>query len=440
MSIMIVEPQPQIVEMSQSQTRVYTPDYWSYFNFIAAVRTFLTPFHASRGGQSFTDLRRQNHTYRTYRDNIKRFLAWLKTRQIDGVVPFPDEPLMNQYVLYLRRPCGRYVGANGKTHYRDPYHLIEAKHHHKGHVLSSSSINTYLAPIRVFLRKLKPLPIPILFDPDPAKLFMALQLRDDVDKAYRQLDDAADFKGLPADEVLADSPLYAHGKRLSQDALYNILAFVQNKPNSDLRKKRDWAIWLTFILTGMRISSIARITRNSIKEEAGGEYSVDVLHKGRKRKPVSLDEIAVWAIDAYIECYNKSVGGKGDPRYIHPDQPIWRNLTPKYGTPFDYLESAAPSNDSMLRDVIKNYSRAAGYAIAPHDLRRTLAALAESLGMDIKDLSAQLCHASLDQTMQYVGERRNFAARNIANLEGFWLADALKTMPTSNPQPHLDLD
>jgi integrase len=416
-------PPLTVVPASPAAPALVKLDHWRYFDFTGAIRAFLTPFHAMRAGQSFSNLRRRNHTYRQYREGLKRFIAFLKTRQQDGITPFPSAAILQAYVLYLRRPNARHQAPNGKF-YRDPHFLVEAKHHPLGHVLSSTTINTYLAPVRGFIRHLNPAPIPIAYSANPAEMFLALQLRDEVDKITRQLQQAANFKGIAADVIQGDAALYAHGKRLSQDALYAIFASIRQNSPADLRRLRDEAIFYLFVFSGMRISSIGALQRGQIKEEGAGTYSANPTHKGRKRQAVAVSEIAVFALDRYIAAYNAAIPAN-DPRRITADTPVWRNLTPRTHRPFDELSAAIPTGDGMIRDVVKKHSRAAGYPVSPHDLRRTLAALAAELGMSMSDLSEQLCHSSYDMTVKYIGRKRDFAAKDIAKLEGFTLADRL---------------
>lgn len=388
---------------SQSPRPIYGDEmgeglnYWQFFSFTRAARSFLLHCYKTGKRPTFAETRKRNHTYRTYKGNLKTFLGWLNARHS----AFPDENVLQDYIAFLRRPDKR------------------------GRIRSAETVNTYLAPVRVFLRLLaKTSDMPLLQFDNLSEANLYIQLRMEVDKQEKRLLSASAAEGLPPDETSSEGALWTHGKRLSQQELFRILQPL--KSATTLREKRDFALWMVFVFTGLRVSSISRISLASLKEHGGGSWSITVLHKRRKKDPVACDALAIRAIQNYVDAYNQTLPD-ADPRRIGPKDPVWRRLTPRYGLPFDDLSVAnAPMEENGIRDVIKKRSKAVGLPVTPHDLRRSLAATGWNLKMDIRLLSQQLCHSSLDQTAHYIGPCHDFTALNIANLDGFTLAAQLQ--------------
>lgn len=413
----------------------YTPpDYatielnlWDHFNWRAAIVEFNARLREKKpayGAISLRQFKTLNHTARTYSQSLLIFWAYLKSRGY----PFITAKLIKEYQAWLRKPCTRTIGPDGHL-YRQPECIIRVRQNYpKGHILEVKTVNTYVSPVMIFIRMLSPKPIKLVMSSDSMLMFAIMQKNQAVQQAMGELAVAGRVKSLPPDVIDTRPNLEAHGKRLSQNALFAILEPLQNAKT--LREKRDKAILLGFAFSGLRISSMQRLTIASISEAGGNTYKVNLVHKGRKLKEVAMDEIAVWAIWDYVQSYNAQTAGPNDPRYIGPNIPIWRQLS-RWGSVYKTENRAAPMGHEGLRGIIQQRSSAAGFSINPHDLRRTLAKIGRDLGMDYAELSAQLCHATIDQTMIYTGKLENLARRNIANLPGFDLKTWLLSVSTN---------
>jgi len=69
---------------------------------------------------------------------------------------------------------------------------------------------------------------------------------------------------------------------------------------------------------------------------------------------------------------------------------------------------------SAVGKVIIKHSAAAGLPIKPHDLRRTWAAWAESMGMPEDDIQGQMLHEDIKVTRAYIAKPKDVAKQDIA--------------------------
>ena len=60
-------------------------------------------------------------------------------------------------------------------------------------------------------------------------------------------------------------------------------------------------------------------------------------------------------------------------------------------------------------DLVKQYGKACGLNISPHDLRRTGAKLADKGGATIEQIQLMLGHTSIKTTEIYLGVQQNLA-------------------------------
>ncbi len=379
--------QPKVVRFPAPEI-----DYWQHFNFNQAARAFLSDIQFTRKPMpadlpKFAGLRKRNYTYRSYRKDFKSFLGWLDDR-------FPTEQVMRSYIHHLQRQK-----------------------------LSSNTINTYLAPARLFIKHLaKSLHFHLVYLDNPAEMFLLSQLQTQLLQVKESLLEAAKVPAAIPDDNTTEAALDRYGTRLSQESVAQILAAI--RAEKSLRGLRDYALWMCFIFTGLRVSSIAQVRLSAIKEEAGSTWTLKLRHKGNKTQTVAIDELAVRAIYAYVNAYNSTLEAD-DPRRIGQDDVVWRTFKKGSRHFADLAFALRPMEEQGIRNVIKSRSEAAGFPVTPHDLRRTWAKWARDLKMDIVDASEQLCHASVEQTQHYMGKARDFTRLNIANQGGFTLKATL---------------
>ncbi len=211
-------------------------------------------------------------------------------------------------------------------------------------------------------------------------------------------------------KVANEGSAYATGKRLSMEEAQSIL----NLMGDDLTALRDRALLLAGFATGLRLSELARITLNSITETSPGVFAVTVRAKGNKYSPRAINRLAVTAINTYVDAYNSQLPSK-DARRIERDNPIWRPLTRTgniFNTPPQKMTPRGLSKiidrRSLAPDPLHHTTQ-----IAAHDLRRTWAAWAESLGMPENDIQEQMLHETITQTRHYIARPRDVASQDI---------------------------
>lgn len=316
---------------------------------------------------------KEKHTARIYRAGLSVFLDWLNNR-------LPTEPLMAEFVAHLKIQRG----------------------------LKSSTIRAkYLAPARLFLRSLSKQLIAVRGDE-----------RDFVEDCRQQIRNAADIKNPPSVQS-SIAPLWRYGERLEPTQVNAIIRHCDKltaDPKTRLIGLRDKALMLTAFTTGLRLAELSRITPNSIQQTPTGA-TVAVLGKRSKTDPVAIPANAVAAIADWVNAYNAALDDN-DPRRINPDTPVWQRLLKSGAIPStdtrNYDPTRGLSTVSIANIIARRSGEAIGLSIAPHDCRRTLAAMAYDAGMPLPAISKQLRHEDTATTLHYIGKKPNFTESDIS--------------------------
>lgn len=160
-----------------------------------------------------------------------------------------------------------------------------------------------------------------------------------------------------------------------------------NKPDPSTRKgARDRAILAVLLGTGLRRAELARLTFDQVKQRDGRWVILDIVGKRNKIRTVPLPSWAKAAIDAWAELVNIQDGRIFRPLDRWTAQLDGDDLTPQ-----------------AIRDVVKTYAP----GLAPHDLRRTYAKLADRGGSPLGQIQLSLGHASIQTTQRYLGLEQN---------------------------------
>jgi integrase/recombinase XerD len=161
----------------------------------------------------------------------------------------------------------------------------------------------------------------------------------------------------------------------------------KNRKSRNWMEARDLAIILMFLNTGMRVSELIGLNRNSIQTD-GNTTRVIIIGKGGKERMLKLNQAAVSALTHYL------------------------SLRPEEGVP-PSDQDALFLNKNLRRlsrkgvsEIIKKYVAEANLppkaaSISPHKLRHTLATLLLSNGENLRVVQEILGHSSIQTTQIY---------------------------------------
>ena len=191
-----------------------------------------------------------------------------------------------------------------------------------------------------------------------------------------------DIKTLAAEKIELGKMPSRQIQFMEEDELSRLLKAVDG---SDIRSLRDRAILETLFSTGMRVSELASLNRNSFDTKRG---ECTVRGKGDKLRVVFLSEDAKKSIGEYV----KKREDVDDALFIH---------IPKHGAYQN--ESELRLTTRSIERMLKKYSAKAGIAkkVTPHSLRHQFATNLLRNGADIRSVQALLGHAHITTTQIY---------------------------------------
>ncbi|NLW51802.1 MAG: tyrosine recombinase XerC [Tissierellia bacterium] len=177
---------------------------------------------------------------------------------------------------------------------------------------------------------------------------------------------------LESPKVKKRNPVY-----LTLEESKKLLSTISENKNEVLRK-RDFAIVLTFLTTGVRLSELASMNVNSIKEQ---QFSV--VGKGNKERIVYMTEACKYAIDQYIGIR---------PKTDDSEKALFLSTRKQR------------MSNRAIQHMIDKYLNMAGFdtsLYSTHKLRHTAATLMYKEGVDIRTLQKILGHSSVATTQIY---------------------------------------
>ena len=333
----------------------------NYFSIEAAIKKVMAHVRALPSSQT-----PEQHTFKAYSTGLQYFLDW-------SAAQLPTEDMLTEYIAHLK--------ARG---------------------LSSATIGAkYLAPVRHLLRALANQRI---------TGFTGTQ-RDFIADCRDGIRSALTVK-TPRKETTSNTPaLWREGHRLNLRQVNSVLRQCDNSPQG----VRDYALLLTAFESALRLSELARITLNDITPD-GDLFIITVRGKRNNIDPVPVSAACVAAIQNYVRLFNDGLD-TDDPRRIQEDTPVWQPLT-RSGNHMDaqyYNPTRGLSHNALSNIISKRSESATGIALAPHDTRRTAAAVAYEAGMGITDIQGLLRHKSAAVTMHYVGQKPDHKSRSLSN-------------------------
>lgn len=173
-----------------------------------------------------------------------------------------------------------------------------------------------------------------------------------------------------------------------------------NTPDSNtLKGSRDRAILAILLGCGLRRDELSRLTWDKIQQREGRWVIVDLVGKRGKVRSVPMPSWAKFALDEYKIEYAKQTP------YFSSDidrGKVFVSINKGDNISGDSLSPQA------IRDIVISYTNALGFGdVAPHDLRRTFAKLANVGGSDLEQIQLSLGHASIVTTQRYLGTKQS---------------------------------
>jgi len=155
-----------------------------------------------------------------------------------------------------------------------------------------------------------------------------------------------------------------------------------------IQGKRDYAILLTLLTTGLRKAEICNLKVGDLKTYRN-QAVVDVIGKGNKFRIIPLHSDALVAIKDYL----KSTGTGTDPSH-----PLFQTLG-KHG-PYEERALTPKAVDCLIKSVRKKaliHKR-----IHPHVIRHTFATTLLDKGNDLRTVQALMGHSHIRITETYL--------------------------------------
>jgi integrase/recombinase XerD len=155
-----------------------------------------------------------------------------------------------------------------------------------------------------------------------------------------------------------------------------------------LQGKRDYAILLTLLTTGLRKAELCGLKIGDVKTYRN-QAVIDVIGKGKKFRRIPLHGDTLLAIKDYL----KATGNGADPAHS-----LFQTLG-KYG-PYEQRGLTPKSVDCLIRSVVEKaliHKR-----VHPHVMRHTFATTLLSNGNDLKTVQALMGHSHIRTTEAYL--------------------------------------
>lgn len=192
---------------------------------------------------------------------------------------------------------------------------------------------------------------------------------------------------LPPDKIkLAKDKKEREVKFLNLDQLKKLLEAPNTKNESGLR---DRAILEALFSTGLRVSELAALNRDSLRiKNPDSDLELSVVGKGQKVRAVYFSPRAVRALKNYLD------------KRQDMDEALFVNY--RSGQPKDDGRGRRLSVKS-IEEIVKKYVKISGLPIeaTPHTLRHTFATDLLAQGVDLRLVQEFLGHSNISTTQIY---------------------------------------
>jgi integrase/recombinase XerD len=155
-----------------------------------------------------------------------------------------------------------------------------------------------------------------------------------------------------------------------------------------LQGKRDYAILLTLLTTGLRKAEICNLKVEDLKTYRN-QAVIDIIGKGRKFRRIPLKVETLLAIKDYLKATGNGTG---------PDHPLFQTLG-KHG-PYQEKGLTHKAVDCLIRSVAEK--ALIQKRIHPHVTRHTFATTLLDIGNDLRTVQALMGHSHIRTTEAYL--------------------------------------
>lgn len=149
---------------------------------------------------------------------------------------------------------------------------------------------------------------------------------------------------------------------------------------------RDWAMFEVLYATGLRVSELISLLQKEVDLNAG---YVRVVGKGNKQRVVPLGEVAIDAVEEYLQ---------------HARGPLLKSAGGPGASPALFVtRRGGPMTRQAFWKNTKRYAEVAGIdkPISPHKLRHSFATHLLERGADLRAVQSLLGHADINTTQIY---------------------------------------
>lgn len=209
-------------------------------------------------------------------------------------------------------------------------------------------------------------------------------LREQVHTGKLEKNPTEDIKGFETDD---ESTHMALTRAQARDLLESV-------DQSTLMGKRDYAILLLLLRTGLRRFECSALTFGDLQKEQGHTIAIIQAGKGRKRGIVKIPPDVLRTMQAYIEATGRQNSALDAPLFVG----FTRGDHPK----------KTPISDKTIERIVATYGAMIGLPkLTPHDLRATFITLALEAGLPLHVVQYAVRHKDPRTTERYQKRKVN---------------------------------
>lgn len=200
------------------------------------------------------------------------------------------------------------------------------------------------------------------------------------------------FKHLRTEEIIDADPsrkvdMPKYGRRVPRVLTLDEVETLLDTPDRTVPEgQRDWAMLHVLYATGLRVTELCELVQREVDLRAG---YVRVIGKGNKQRIVPLGEVALDAVETYLEQTRgrllANCGGPGSTPYL-----------------FVTRRGSSMTRQAFWKNI-KKYAKRADIdkPISPHKLRHSFATHLLERGADLRIVQTLLGHSDINTTQIY---------------------------------------